>query len=57
MMMNKIYLAPEAKAIELKIERLMNTDSDGLRSQFNSRRVSDYEDEDDADGETTSFWK
>ena len=43
--MKKIYCRPQIKACKLMPERLMTTESDGERSCADSRRSTDFDEE------------
>ena len=53
--MKKIYCRPQIKSCYLMSERLMTTDSNGLKRQFKSRDSFSFDDEEEEDV-SSSVW-
>lgn len=53
--MKKIYIRPIARQVNLQADKLLNTDSNGLKRSFKSRESYTFEDDDDEEV-TKNVW-
>ena len=54
--MKKVYYCPQIKVVKLNAERLMSTDSKGLRDDFGAREDR-FDEEDEYGSVKKTFWE